>query len=357
MNKFASSPVDVHWIGVDVAKMTFNAALARHGQKWPSTPMASVPVRTFARTREGVGEFLAWLDALTGGDDAPCAVRAVMEATGRYSTELAVWMTELRPSLSPAIEPPRQTAAFIKSMGLRNKTDKMEARALGFYGIERQPAAYTPAGGQEALLRELVRNRDFLVRQRVAEANRADEVKHCPFSRKMADRRLAQTDRDIKKTELEMRKVVNSTQELKDDIGRMCTIYGVGFIVAATVRAELGDLRRFQKARQLSAFAGLSPSSRQSGTSVHGRPHMDKRGNPRVRQVLYLSALVVIRGNNRLHRDYLRLRADGKAAMSAIGAIMRKLLVLMRAILISGKPFDPLWKTQSIYAPYQGQNT
>jgi transposase len=347
MNEPQSPSVErVHWVGIDVAKKTFDAALVRDGQKYPATPMASVPVCSFSRTPQGVCELVAWLDSLLSEDRAPCAVRAVMEATGRYSAELAVWMAECRPALAPAIQPPHQTAAFIKSLGLRSKTDKMEARALGFYGTERQPVPYRCAGKKEMLLRDLVRHRDFLVRQRVAEANRAEEVKNCPFARKMADRRLAQTDRDIKKTEAEMQQVVNSTPGLKGDIEQMSTIYGVGFIVATTVRAELGDLRRFEKARQLSAYAGLSPAIRDSGSSVHGRPHMDKKGNPHVRQALYLAAMVVIRGKNNLQRDYLRLRQDGKPAMSAIGAVMRKLLVLMRAILISGKPFDPVWKTQ-----------
>jgi len=345
-SEVASVAEHVHWVGVDVAKKTFDAALVRDGQKWSSTPMASVPVRSFARTREGVGEFLVWLDTLVRDGDTPCTARVVMEATGRYSTELAVWMTECRPSLAPAIEAPQQTAAFMKSLGLRGKTDKMEARALGFYGIERQPCAYQPAGKEEALLRDLVRYRDFLVQQRVAEANRAAEMKHCPFITKMADSRQAQIDEDIKKAEAEMHSVADSAPGLKSDIGQLCTIYGVGFIVAATIRAELGDLRRFQKAKQLSAYAGLSPSRRQSGTSVNGRAHMDKKGNPLVRKALYLSAMVVIRGKNNLQQDYLKLREDGKVAMSAIGAIMRKLLVLMRAILISGKPYDPLWKTQ-----------
>jgi len=341
----STSDERVHWVGIDVAKKTFDAALVRDGQKYPATPIASIPVRSFSRTPQGVCELVEWLDSLVSGEHPSCAMRAVMEATGRYSTELAVWMAECRPALAPAIQPPHHTAAFIKSMGLRSKTDKLEARALGFYGMERQPVAYKPADKKEALLRDLARHRDFLVRQRVNEANRAEEVNHCTFARKMADRRLAQTDRDIEKTEAQMHKVVDSTPELKGDIDQLCTIYGVGFIIAATVRAELGDLRRFEKARQLSAYAGLTPAIRESGTSVKGRPHLDKNGNPHVRQALYLAAMVIIRGKNNLQRDYLRLRENGQAPKSALGAIMRKLLVLMRAILISGKPFDPMWKT------------
>lgn len=336
----------VHWVGVDVAKKTFDAALVRDGQKWSFTPLSSVPVRSFSRTREGVGEFLSWLDSLMTGDEAPVVARAVMEATGRYSIELAVWMAELRPALAPAIEPPQQTAAFMKSLGLRGKTDRMEARALGFYGMERQPGACQPAGKEESLLRDLVRYRDFLVEQRVAEQNRAQEMKHCSLVTKMAGKRLILIDNDIKKVEAEMRKVCESAPGLKKDIEHLSTIYGVGFIVAAIIRSELGDLRRFGKAKQLTAYAGLNPSVRQSGTSVNGRAHMDKRGNPRVRKALYLSAMVAVRGKNELQQYYVKLRDEGKSAMSALGAVMRKLLVLMRAILISGKPYDPLWKTQ-----------
>jgi transposase len=333
-----------HWVGIDVAKRTFDAALVRQGQKWPATPLAEVPVRSFERTATGVHEFLQWLDAI---ETAP-HVRAVMEATGRYSTELVLWLTGERPALAPAIAPPHQTAAFIASMGLRNKTDKLEARALGFYGMERQPEPYAPATPAQTQLRELVRYRDFLVREHVAAANRADETRGCTAVQRMEGKRLRLIEGDIERIEHEMRQQVQAAPELAHDIELMTSIYGVGFITAATVRAELGDLRRFTKARQLSAYAGLNPTLRQSGSSVNGRPHMNKKGNPHVRQSLYLAAMVTIRGHNDLQRTYLQLREQGKPAMAALGAIMRKLLVLMRAILISGKPFDPMWKTNPL---------
>lgn len=335
-----------HWVGVDVSKKTFDAALVFHGQKWPATPLAEIPVRSFARTIEGVNDFLQWLDALLAQNHSGASVRVVMEATGRYSCELAIWMVEQRPALAPAIAPPHQTAAFIASLGLRNKTDKLEARALGFYGMERQPPSYEPLTSQEIELRELVRCRDFLVRQRVAAANREKETAGCKTVARMQAKRLRLLDHDIERLEQQMRRHLEQTPELKCDIELLSTIYGVGFITAVTIRAELGDLRRFRKARQLTAYTGLNPSLRDSGTSLSARAHMNKQGNERVRQCLYLAAMVVIRGDNDLKRTYLHLCEQGKSAMAALGAVMRKLLVLMRAILISGKPFDPMWKTQ-----------
>ena len=344
-----TSAQHIHWVGVDVAKKTFDAALVFHGQKWPATELEEIPVRTFARTAPGVGDLLHWLDAqLHGGEDD--IVRVVMEATGSYSMELAVWMMEQRPSLTPAIAPPHQTAAFITSMGFRNKTDQLDARALGFYGMERQPVAYQPLSKEEASLRELVRYRRVLVVQQTADKNRSKETSHCPLVRKVEKKRMAQLARDIEKVEQEMHKLLDGHAELKHDMELLSSIYGVSFILSTIIRAELGDLRRFQKARQLSAYAGLSPSQHQSGTSIHGCSHMSKKGNSYVRQALYLAAMTAVRGDNDFHAEYTRLIQENKSKMSALGVIMRKLLVLMRAILISGKRYDPMWKTSPKYS-------
>lgn len=330
------------WIGADVFKSTFDAALARCGQR-ASSPLSELPARCFVRSPEGVAELLAWLRA---SGVAPESARMVMEATGRYSVELAAWMAQACPPLSPAIASPHQTAAFIKSLGLRNKTDRMDARALALYGVERRPRAYQPPPACEGELRELVRYRDFLVRQKVAAENRAEEMRDSKYVQRTMRRQIRQLERDIEKTEKEMARVKQATPELENDIALMTSIYGVAFLTAATIRAELGDLRRFEKARQLTAFAGLNPSLRQSGSSVHGRPHISKAGNPRVRRALYLSAMVAIRGDNDFRNDYERLRAQGLSKMAALCAIMRKILVLMRALLISGKPYVPLWKNR-----------
>ena len=348
MNEACMCPqTSTAWVGLDVSKASFDAALVCPDQHWPATPLAAIPVRAFARTPAGVADLVRWLETRGQTPESTGAARVVMEATGRYSSELAEWMLDQCPELSPAIAPPHQTAAFIRSLGLRNKTDQLEARALAFYGRERQPVPYEPLTPQDAELRELSRYRDALVRERVAAGNRAQETCASRAVAALQRKRLRLLDADIERIEQEMRRCVAENLALQRDVELLSTIYGVAFITAVTVRLELGDLRRFRKARQLTAYAGLNPSVRQSGTSVRGRAHLGKQGNPRVRQCLYLAAMVVIRGNNDLQRFYLHLRQQGKGAMAALGAVMRKLLVLMRAILISGQPYDPLLKTCS----------
>jgi transposase len=101
-----------HWVGLDVSKATFDAALALSDQRFPSTPVRALPWEAFPRSREGVAAFSAWLS-----EQAPRAkIRVVMEATGKYSVELTTWLLARRPTLRPAIENPKNTKAFIDSL-------------------------------------------------------------------------------------------------------------------------------------------------------------------------------------------------------------------------------------------------
>ena len=347
MNQDGSKEISVseYWVGVDVAKDSFDAALVRPGQKYPATPLRELPHNSFKRSPEGVRALLTWLDTLleTPSDQYP--IRVVMEATGNYSTTLAVWLCAQRPTLRPAIVNAYQTSAFIKSFNLRNKTDALDARALAFYGAERQPAAYEPLSPAQATLRDLSRHRDALVRQRVALTNRAKETEETAFVRQAQERLEKVFTREIKKTETQMKRIVEQSPELKRDVTLLETIYGVAFITATVILAELGDLRRFNLARQLTAYAGLCPRLFQSGSSVNGHPHLSKHGNSRARQALYLAAVTAIRGKSDLQHIYKSLIEKGKPRMVALGVIMRKLLTIMRAILISGKPYNPLWNT------------
>ena len=328
----------VHWVGVDVSKDTFDAGLVLAWQQYPETSLSAIPAETFGRSKQGVRQFLKWLGRQGVEVDL---MRVVMEATGHYSAELTVWMLEQRPSLRPAIAAPTHTAHFIKSLGLRNKTDRLEARALGFYGVERQPKAYEPPTPERAELRELSRCRDSLVQQRTALKNQMKRDTGVEAIRQLNAKRLAQFDADIASVEQAMKTLVAEHDELKQDVALLTSIHSIAFLSATMILAELGDLRHFEKARQLTAFAGMSPRHRQSGSSVHGKSRLCKQGNPRIRQGLYLCAMVAIQGNPPLRKTYQKLIAQGKPKMVALGAVMRKLLVLMRAVLISGKPYDP----------------
>jgi len=334
----------VYWIGVDVSKATFDATLVKPGQRYPSTPLREMPAACFERSPKGVEAFLQWMGTLLKEVPEP-HVRVVMEATGKYSITLAQWMNAQCPMLAPAIVNPRQAADFIRSLGLRNTTDQLAARGLALYGAERSPQAHCALAPEYAELQSLSRYRDALVRERTAERNRAEQSSASKLVNTVHRLRLKQLDKALERIEAEMRAVVRRHPELAHDVDLLSSIYGVAFLTAALILAELGDLKRFRRARQLSAFAGLNPRMVQSGSSVRKRPRLSKQGNARVRQALYLAAMVAIHGGNEFGRTYQRLIENGKTPMQALGAIMRKMLTVMRAILISGKPYNALYKT------------
>ena len=228
----------------------------------------------------------------------------------------------------------RETKNFTQSLGVFTRTDRADARSLARYGAERRPVAYEPAAREIATLRDMTRYRQTLIEERTAERNRAAEGSVSPEVRKIQKRRLEHIERDIAKIEKAIKAHVDSDTVLAADVARLQTIPGVGPLTAQVVLGEMGDLRRFNRARQATAFVGLIPTCHDSGTSVHKKSHVSKSGSPHVRRILYLSAMAAIRGNNELADVYKRLYEAGKPPLVAIVAVMRKLLVLMRALLV-----------------------
>ena len=116
---------------------------------------------------------------------------------------------------------------------------------------------------------------------RTAEKNRAAQSNASPLLRQLQQKHIAQLDREIERIEARMRRRIRRLPDLHPDAELIDGIYGVGFVTAIAVVAELGDLRRFRRARQISAFVGLCPRTVRSGSSVH--PKTRRLGIARVR--------------------------------------------------------------------------
>ena len=328
----ASNRTAPAWVGIDVAKATFEAALHPAWVPGKEIPLAELPGANFPRTAGGVARLLAWLD----GMQAPVGARAVMETTGRYSVELAKLLLAARPSLAPAIADAKSASHFARSLRLRNKTDRVDATTLARFGAERCPAPWCPPAPEYGALQEMSRQRRFLVGSLVTARNRLEEIESIVAVARIQKQVITSLEKAIERVEELMRKHVAKNAGLAAAVRRRDTVPGVAFVTATTVLGELGDLARFLTSRSLSAFAGLSPRNFDSGTSVHGRPRMCKQGSPRLRQVLYLAALAAIRNpENRFGRSYAAMVKAGKPKMVAVGAIMRKMLVIMRAMIVT----------------------
>lgn len=331
----AGQCVKFSWAGTDVGKLFFDVCI--HGPQLGDddrSHLKRLPVKRFARTAQGVAEFVAWLmeKGLVG------SVRVVMEATGRYSLELYEWMVQAEPSLAPAIVHPRRLKGYAEGMGTRSKNDQIDARVLAYYGVVHRPAAFEPIGKNYAEIRELSRQRTFLVQQNTAHKQRLEEVKSDRYLARQLQDQIKLADKQIADIEKRIEKKVKQDPQLDKAHTAHDKVPGVGSVIASGVLAELGDLSRFVSNNQMVGFVGLAVKENQSGKRK-GRSSISKQGNSEVRRLLHLAAFACIRLDNRFGRFYHHLLNKGKTKKQAMTATGRKILITMRALVKTGHDY------------------
>jgi transposase len=294
--------------------------------------------RVYPRTPEGVAKWLADIPA-----EARASMGVVMESTGGYCKELAHWILAACPEMHVAIANPFMVKAYGRSRGTRNKNDRVDARTLALFGQERQPGAWVPPSPEQEALRDLTRTRTKFKGLRTAVQNRLrGHVITSPEARAAQEEVIAMLTAQIKSLEGAIVAHCAKHRRLREDLRLLMSIDGIGLITAATVLGAVGDLRAFSRRGELCAFLGVSPRQFQSGTSVQGKTHLCRIGSKHARTALYMAAVATCRLKGPLGDFYRRLVAGGKPKKSALGALMRKLLVVMRAVLIQGTEYHPI---------------
>jgi transposase len=327
------STVRGFYIGVDVSKDSFSAAAAPEGMA-PSA-WRSLRARSFVSDEKGVEQFVAWLKALGGNVVCLCA-----EATGVYSWRLASVFAHKAQGAMPllSIVNPRWPQGTAASLGVREKTDATDAAVLAVHALMHKPAPTPLLSAAMEELRELFRMREAVIQQSTATKNRIAAAR-TDVVRKELHKLLASLEKSIARIDKQIDKRIANDAAIAADFELLDSVPGIGRPLAIAILAEFGDLRQWKRS-QIASYVGLFPRSHESGTSVRAKPRMAKRSNSHVRAKLFLGALASVAPRG-LFKDFHKgLVKQGKAKMQSIGAIMRKLLVLARAVVISGKPFD-----------------
>ena len=323
------------WVGVDVGKVQCVAAVAMGVERADGQALRRLPVASFAHDRAGVQALVAWVQQVCG---ALCVDGIVVESTGRFSAQWCALLGERLGSV--AVINPRHTRDYGRALGVRDKTDALDARVLALYGATAQPAPTVARSAARQQLCELNRLFTTYSVDRQAYTQRLREYGHDKIMARELRKTIASLERQMKKLQEAMDALIEGEPELARDVDYLISIPGLGRRTAYVLLAELGDLRTYTR-NQLAARAGVYPRQKQSGTSVRGRPRMVRGAGAPVRKVLYLCAMSARKHNPQLARVYERLLGNGKTKMSALGTLMRRLLLQARAILRSNQPYDP----------------
>jgi transposase len=320
------------FVGIDVSKATFDACLL--------TPDGPAWEKAFPNTPAGFAAVLAWADRHAPRAGAPFC----MEASGGYEDALACHLHAAGRAVS-VVNPTRIKYAGIMR-GRGNKTDKADARLIASYARDQNPPAWSPPAPAVRELQALVRRRDDLRQLAAREKARLAAPLLTPAARRSVARVVKLLGKEADAMQAAADALIAATPDLAADRDLLVTIAGVGPQTASTVLAELPRLDRVASAQAAAAYAGLSPREFRSGSSVRGRTRLSKSGNARLRTALYLPTLTAVRFNPLLKAFFDRLVAAGKPKMQAVGACMRKLVMICYGVLRNRAPFDPQWTSR-----------
>ncbi len=255
---------------------------------------------------------------------SPAAV--VMESTGPYGRDAAAALTAA--GYHVAIVQPGRVRAFAASLGIRAKTDPIDARVIARFAAATKPRCFTPSSAAITRLRALNDRRDQLIDMRIQEENHLESVTDPLVAKDLRAniKRLLAAEKTYTK---HMTQAIAHQPELQRLGDRLQQEAGVGFQTAVTLMTHCPELGRLNR-QQVAALAGLAPYDRASGK--HDGRRAIFGGRQRLRRALYLAAVTASRCSEWLKPYCDRLKAAGKPPKVAIIACARKLLVRLNAL-------------------------
>lgn len=270
-------------------------------------------------TEKGIASLVLRLKALN-----PNIV--LLEATGGH--EIPVTYAMSGAGLPVVVMNPKAVRHFAKAIGRLAKTDKLDAQVLALYAQSLQPEVRPLKDPEHLELAHLMTRRHQLQGMIVMEENRRRTS--TPKVRANIDLSLAHLRQLLKELDRDIQDFIRRTPLWHDKAAILKEVIGIGPVVSSELIAHLPELGLISQ-KKIAALAGVAPMNRDSG-QWRGQRRI-QGGRPAVRRALYMAALVASRHNPVIRDFYQRLRQAGKPAKVALTACMRKLLIILNAML------------------------
>jgi transposase len=303
-------------VGIDVSKAKLDVAVRPSGERF-----------TFTNDDGGLRELVKRLRRIK-------PERVVLEPTGGYEANVVEALAAAQ--LPIIVVNARQIRDFAKATGRLAKTDQIDADAIAHFGEAVQPEIRPLPDAAHRELEALVTRRRQLVEMRAAETKRMQTAK--PVIRPNIEEVIGFLSKQIDDIDEDLKKLIRSTPAWRENDDLLQSVPGVGRVLSATLTAlvpELGKLNR----KQIAALVGVAPLNNDSGSISRKRSTWG--GRAAVRAVLYMAALSARRYNKRIASFFERLTAGGKSGQVALVACMRKLLVMLNAIMRDRRAWAP----------------
>lgn len=302
-------------VGIDVAKATLDFHVLPSGQ-----------FQTLPNVKAGFKQLKKLLP-----NPEHCLI--VLEATGGFEREVVAELIDA--GFRVAVINPKRARDFARALGLVAKTDRIDARVLALFAEKVQPAPSEKTPEKQAEIQQLVARRRQLIDLKTQESNRWD-VAHVKAAKNSIQAVINTLEAEIRGIEKVIESLVESDDEWRNKAQLIESVPGLGGVTAATVMADVPEIGKLNR-QQISALIGLAPFNRDSG-AMKGKRSISG-GRKSVRCVLYMAAIAAKRCNPVIKAFAQRLAEHGKPFKVIITACMRKLLVILNAIVKSGRPW------------------
>lgn len=313
------TPTYTQFIGIDMAKAKFDVAL--WGDK---------SVKTYANDIAGRANLLQWMKETV--DTTQCLI--VVEATG--GLEQAVISDLLLSDYAVAKINPKRGRDFARALGVLAKTDKIDAQLLARFAATIKPEVHPLKDAQQIELSAHLTRRRQLTDMLVSEKNRLATA--ISPMRSHVEKHIKWLEEERLSIEQAIDTLIDSNSEWKKNRKRLIQVPGVGQVTSMTLISQLPELGSLNP-KQIAALVGLAPFNRDSGT-YNGR-RVIWGGRADVRKSLYMASVSALRCNPIIQAFYRRLRDElGKPFKVAITACMRKLLIIMNAMIRDESDWD-----------------
>jgi transposase len=322
-------PMKTPTLGIDMAKLTFTAALWFDRQRFIKA--------NFDNHSGGFRKLRTWCKTHGAGGE----LRVGVESTSTYAEALVEWLHAK--GYAVFLLNPERVAHYARACGQRNHTDPADAVTIATFIAHHEATRWQPPPQEQKDLRSLTRARAQIVACAKSLALQLQTAggparTHLQTLLTAARRELAAIGRAIAAH-------LKKHAALGEKVRRLRTLKGVGLVTAATAVAELPPITPDTDVRAIAAWCGLTPRRWQSGPREWAT-RLSRKGNAYLRQALYMPALVARRHNPLLRAFAQRLEKKGKTSGEILGAISHKMLRILVGLLRTDTDFDPNWSFQ-----------
>lgn len=308
-------------LGLDMASDKFDACLSSIDaiQK-----VSVIATRQFPNTEKGFQALYVWIQKNQKDKNIPMVI--CMEATGIYYERCALFL--FKSDFRVSIILPNKAKKYLQSLGLKSKTDQIDAKGLAQMGAEQNLPTWQPIGEFFYILRSLTRQLQNVQEMKTMASNQqhasALAMHELKFVQKQQKKLVATYDKMINELTAEILKHLKSNEELNRKAEKIMKIKGVGLLTVAVLLAETNGFELFTSASQLVSYAGYDAVDNQSGKH-NGKTKMSKKGNSRIRRILHMPAFSVVSCKEEVFLNlYERVYSRSNIKMKAYCAVQKK---------------------------------